>query len=139
MMRVFPLSEEESNSYSLFYDMHKPRARIQRLLDQVTRRKLVYVIAGTGYGKTQAVQYYVQQQPQSIVRWLHLTEVDNIGSFFWETLANCIAMDNPDMAEKLRDFGFPETQARFRQFAQIIRSYEHSSMKTFLVLDDFHL
>jgi LuxR family maltose regulon positive regulatory protein len=35
--------------------------------------------------------------------------------------------------------GFPDTQARFNMFAEILRSTEHRSGKTFLVLDDFHL
>ncbi|MCL2547862.1 MAG: LuxR C-terminal-related transcriptional regulator [Symbiobacteriaceae bacterium] len=118
---------------------YMPRPRVDEILDRATRSKLVYVIAGAGYGKTQAVHHYIKQQPDAVVRWLQLTESDNMGTRYWEHLAHITSIDNPDLAVKLREFGFPDTLARFRQFAQILRSTEHRSHKTFLVLDDFHL
>jgi len=116
-----------------------PRPRVDEIFDKAVSSKLVYVIAGAGYGKTQAVYHYVEQQPNAIVRWLQLSESDNIGSRYWESLTHNIAYDNPDLAFKLRELGFPETNARFKQFAEIIKSTEHRSNKTYLVLDDFHL
>jgi len=118
---------------------HVPRLRVNALLDRATRCKLVYVIAGAGYGKTQAVHNYIKQHPDAVVRWLQLTESDNVGARYWEHLTHSISFDNPDLAAKLREFGFPETTARFKQFAKILRNTEHRSHKTFLVLDDFHL
>ena len=116
-----------------------PRPRINKILDRLTLCKLVYVIAGAGYGKTQAVYHYIERQPEAVVRWIHLTENDNIGSRYWESLTRNIAVDNPDLSVKLNDLGFPETLARFKQFAGILKNDEHHSNKTFLVLDDFHL
>ncbi|MCL2126253.1 MAG: LuxR C-terminal-related transcriptional regulator [Oscillospiraceae bacterium] len=115
------------------------RPRINRLLEQATASKLVYVIAGAGYGKTQAVRQFVEQQQDAIVRWVQLTEGDNIGSRYWDNLTHSISYDNPDLANKLRESGFPETLARFKQFADVIKTTEHRSHKTYLVLDDFHL
>ena len=115
------------------------RPRIDKMLDLATRSKLVYVIAGAGYGKTQAVRHYIEHQKNAVVRWVQLTENDNIGSRYWENLTHNISYDNPDLAEKLREFGFPESSVRFKQFAAILKSTEHRSLKTFLVLDDFHL
>ncbi|MCL2497955.1 MAG: LuxR C-terminal-related transcriptional regulator [Symbiobacteriaceae bacterium] len=116
-----------------------PRPRVDEIFDRATQCKLVYVIAGAGYGKTQAVHHYIQKHPEAVVRWLQLTESDNIGFRYWEHLSHIIASDNPDLAAKLREFGFPETLVRFKQFAEILRTTEHRSPKTFLVLDDFHL
>lgn len=118
---------------------HMPRPRIDKLLDAATRGKLVYVIAGAGYGKTQAVRHYIGKQKDAVVRWVQLGENDNIGSRYWENLTHNISLDNPDLADSLREFGFPETSLRFRQFAAILKTAEHRSKKTFLVLDDFHL
>ena len=115
------------------------RPRIDAIFDRATRCKLVYVIAGAGYGKTRAVHHYIKNQPDAVVRWLQLNEGDNVGSGYWEHLAHNIAFDNPDLAARLREFGFPDTLARFKQFAEILKSTEHRSRKTFLVLDDFHL
>ena len=116
-----------------------PRPRVDKLFDQLTRCKLVYVIAGAGCGKTQAVQSYMKQQTDAVVRWLQLSESDNIGTRYWESLTYNIAFDNLELADKLRELGFPETPDEFRQFAEIVRNTEHRAHKTFLVLDDFHL
>ena len=115
------------------------RPRIDDILDRSTRCKLVYVIAGAGYGKTQAVHHYLQRQSGAVVRWLQLNESDNIGSHYWENLVRSISFDNPELAVKLRELGFPETMTHFNQFAGIIKEKEHHTNKTFLVLDDFHL
>ena len=115
------------------------RPRINRLLRKAAQSKLVYVIAGAGYGKTQAVHHFVENQEDAIVRWVQLTEADNIGSRYWDNFTYSITYDNPDLADKLREFGFPETLARIKQFAEIIKNTEHRSKKTFLVLDDFHV
>jgi len=117
---------------------YMPRPRIDAILDSATRCQLAYVIAGAGYGKTQAVHHYLKQQEDTIVRWVQLTESDNVGSRFLESLSHGISMDNPDLAEQLRAFGFPETLARFKQFIEIIKTAEHRAPRTILVLDDFH-
>ena len=123
---------------SLFTSHYIPRPRIDDILREAVRCKLVYVIAGAGYGKTQAVRHYIEQQEGAVVRWVQLTEGDNIGSRYWDNLTYCIAHDNPDLADKLRRLGFPDTPVRFKRFAEILRSGEHRSLNTFLVLDDFH-
>ena len=126
-------------SHSLLTTDFFPRRRINQLLDDATKCKLVYVVAGAGYGKTQAIHHYIENQPNAIVRWMQLAEIDNIGSRYWESLTHSVAYDNPALAAKLRELGFPDTPARFSQFADILRTSEHRSNKTFLVLDDFHL
>jgi LuxR family maltose regulon positive regulatory protein len=122
-----------------FTSYYMTRPRLDKIFDEVTTRKLVYVIAGDGYGKTQAVRHYIEKQEGAVVRWIHLTESDNIGSRYWENFTHAVSSDNKDLAVKLRELGFPETLARFKQFAEIVKNEEHRAHKTFLVLDDFHL
>jgi len=116
-----------------------PRSRLDDIFDQAARCKLVYVIAGAGYGKTRAVRHYIEQRQGAVVRWIQLTESDNIGSRYWENFTHSISADNPDLAAKLYELGFPETLTRFKQFTEIIREGERRPHKIFLVLDDFHL
>ena len=123
----------------LFASRYVPRLRVDNILHKAVRSKLVYVIAGAGYGKTQAVRHYIEQQEDAVVRWVQLTDGDNVGSRYWDSLTHGIAIDNPELAVKLRDLGFPDTTIRFKQFAEILKSTEHRSNRTFLVLDDFHL
>jgi len=95
------------------------RPRLNKVLDQATCCQLVYVIAGTGYGKTQAVYHYIEQQQDSTAWWMQITDSDNISSRFWERLVHIISNDNPELAAKMRELGFPETLARFKQLIGI--------------------
>ena len=132
-------ADEAITNDSFFAAHYMPRPRIDQILERAANSKLVYVIAGAGYGKTQAVRHYIEQQPDAVVRWVQLTDADNVGSRYWENLTHNISFDNPDLAVRLREFGFPETQSRFKQFAEILKSVEHRAVRTFLVLDDFHM
>ena len=116
-----------------------PRPRINAMLDQATGGKLVYVVAGAGYEKTQTIRNYVSQQATTLVRWVQLSDNDNIPSRFWEHLAHDVSFDNPDLADKMRELGFPKTAAHFEQFAEVLRTTEHRSHRSYFVLDAFHL
>ena len=118
---------------------YMPRPRIDEVFDRAARCNLIFVTAGAGYGKTQAVHQYIGQQENSAVRWMQLTESDNIGSHFWENLTHCVTFDDLDLAARLRELGFPDTPARFQQFAALLKNAEKSANRTFNVLDDFHL
>ena len=128
---------EVNNSF--FTTNYLPRPRIDKIFDQAAHSKLLYVIAGAGYGKTQTVRHYIEQQTDAVVRWIQLTEGDNNTSRFWERLMHNVSFDNPDLAAKLLEFGFPETLAQLKQFAGILKDTEYRAHKTFLILDDFHL
>jgi len=132
-------SEELYTKSSPLTAYFMPRPQVDAAFDRATNCKLVYVIAGAGYGKTQAVYHYIMKQENAVVRWMQLTENDNAGSRYWESLTHTVFLDNPELAVKLRELGFPETLARFNQFSRIVKTTEHRSHKTFLVLDDFHL
>jgi len=118
---------------------YMPRSRINKLLGQAAQRQLVYVIAGTGYGKTQSLHHYVEQQESAIVRWMQLTESDNVSSSFWDHFTHNVSFDNPDLAQRLRELEFPDTLARFKKFGETVKTMEHRTRKIFLVFDDFHL
>ncbi|MCL2856790.1 MAG: LuxR C-terminal-related transcriptional regulator [Oscillospiraceae bacterium] len=115
------------------------RPRLNNILDDAASCKLVYVIASAGYGKTQAVHHYIEQQQNAAVWWMQLTERDNIGSRYWERLVHIISNHNPELAAKMHEFGFPETPSRFKRFIEVARGVQYSSKKIFIVFDDFHL
>jgi len=125
---------------AMLKDTNIPRPRLDRIFDRATKSTLVYVVAGAGYGKTRAVRQYIQsQQEEAVVRWIQLTEGDNVVSRYWDNYIHVVQADNPELAEKLRNLGFPETATQFNQFTGILKRYEHRSHKAFLILDDFHL
>ena len=133
-------TSNETSFYNPSLSTHYvPRPRLDKILDQATRSKLVYVIAGVGYGKTQTVRHYIECQQDAVVRWIHLTENEDAVSRYWESFTHVISMESPNLAAKLREFGFPETLARFKQFAEIVRERASRTRRRFFVLDDFHL
>ena len=133
-------SKSETNLHTSPLQKHLIlRPRIDEIMDKAAECRLVCVVAGAGYGKTTAVQNYINKQKDAAVRWLQLTESDNIGSHYWENFTHAVSLDNPHLAKDLHDLGFPETLLRFKQFADILKREEHHFKKTFLVLDDFHL
>jgi LuxR family maltose regulon positive regulatory protein len=117
---------------------YMPRPRLDSIFDRAADCKLIYVIASAGYGKTQAVHHYIEQHDASAL-WMQLTDGDNIGSRHWESFTHTFSIFNPELADKLREIGFPETLSRFNQFAEILTNMKRPSHKMFFVLDDFHL
>ena len=130
--------------HSLLAAQHLPRPRIYKALEQAVESKLVYVIAGAGYGKTQGVLHYIEQQKDAIVCWVSLTESDNVGSSFWENFTRNLSFANQKLGQSLREFGFPDTLGRFKQFIGNLKTAEEEEEeetktgKRIFVLDDFH-
>ncbi|MCL2558955.1 MAG: LuxR C-terminal-related transcriptional regulator [Turicibacter sp.] len=114
------------------------RDRVNRIFNQAISHRLVYVIAGSGYGKTQAVRHYVERQEGAVIRWMQLTENDNNPFCLWETVTHTTGIDNSELANRLREIRFPETQAQFELFVEITKQMEPEG-RIFLVLDEFHL
>ncbi|MCL2426931.1 MAG: LuxR C-terminal-related transcriptional regulator [Oscillospiraceae bacterium] len=134
------MNATETDVYNaMFTNTQIARPRLEKIFNQAVNNRLVFVVAGAGYGKTRAVRQCIQNQEEAVVRWIQITESDNMVSRYWENYTHTVHSDNPELAEKLRNLGFPETLAQFKQFTGILKKYEHRSHKAFLVLDDFHL
>jgi len=58
------------------------RPRLNDLLSAAARQNLVPVIAGAGYGKTQAVSMFLNDNNYRIA-WLQLSKLDNYPERFW--------------------------------------------------------
>ena len=116
-----------------------PRPRIGKIFDDFKNGKLIYVIAGGGFGKTQSVQAFLEKLPMAVVRWVQFSETDASTPYFWQRLLLSVSSDNSLLAAKLAEHEFPKTLSSFKLFAEILRTAEHKAEEIFLVLDDFHL
>ncbi|MDR1299467.1 MAG: hypothetical protein LBJ84_04375, partial [Oscillospiraceae bacterium] len=114
------------------------RPGVAALLGDAVSRPLVTVVAGAGYGKTQAV-YTFLQDCHAVKIWIQITEFDNLIEKFWEKLTGAIAVHNEAFAAKLRSIRFPETPRQFEQFFALTKQEMASELKYIVVLDDFHL
>lgn len=109
------------------------RERIDELLDEALRHALVTVVAGPGYGKTQAVASYMQRCPHRVI-WLHLTDLDNQPDFFWNNFIREASRSLPGMPEGM---DFPGSAATAAFFLHAFAAAVRSGGRVVLVADDF--
>ncbi|MDR1320502.1 MAG: LuxR C-terminal-related transcriptional regulator [Gracilibacteraceae bacterium] len=114
------------------------RPRVKKLLENAVKSPYVAVIAGTGYGKTQAVYSFLQEY-DAPTAWIQLSERDNSPMRFWESFSRTMELYNRHMAARMRELGFPGTDDRFAEVVTIPEDELAPGEKHVLVFDDFHL
>lgn len=113
------------------------RPNVENLLKNAFKKPLTTVIAGAGYGKTQAVFSALKSIEYRSV-WLQLSELDNMLSRFWERIIFAVKLHSNDLAERLLSLGFPESMSAFNQFLHLIARHLIDEKRLIVVLDDFH-
>jgi LuxR family maltose regulon positive regulatory protein len=96
------------------------------------------VIAGAGYGKTHSVYSFLHSSPY-ITSWMQLSERDNLGWRFWENFTQAVSLYSEQIARKMTEIGFPETERQFDRYLALPHEKTARGMKHVLVFDDFHL
>ncbi|MDR2258600.1 MAG: helix-turn-helix transcriptional regulator, partial [Treponema sp.] len=114
------------------------RPRIDRLLEKALQSHAVTVMAGEGYGKTYAVNAFLQTDSRPII-WVQLSERDNLTWRFWENYTGEIARLNPKAAKIFAKIGFPETGRQLDQYLTLVKNEIVSHERYVIVFDDFHL
>jgi LuxR family maltose regulon positive regulatory protein len=114
------------------------RPRIKRLLENAVKSPYVAVIAGSGYGKTQAVYSFLREYGAPTA-WIQLSERDNSPMRFWESFSRTMELYSERVAARMRALGFPETDGQFAEVAAIPEDELSPDEKHVLVFDDFHL
>ena len=114
------------------------RHRIDTLLSKAIEYPVVTVIAGAGYGKTQAVSMFLNKMSARVM-WLQLSILDNHLTRFWDEFLYAISLINQKTALHLSQFGYPDSLAKFIQFLHILAKEVYTGEQLILVLDDFHM
>jgi LuxR family maltose regulon positive regulatory protein len=120
------------------YQGYLPRPQVRQFLEKAMHSPLITVVAGAGYGKTQAVYSFLQEYNE-VTTWLQLSETDNLRSRFWENFIRAISLSNQHFAAKLAEIGFPETERQFDRYLTVPHEELDPDRKYILVFDDFHL
>lgn len=115
---------------------HLSRARLNNLLSTAIKGTLVTVIAGTGYGKTQAVSMFLRHNCYK-VSWMQLSELDNLPIRFWEKFLYASPLNRESIEEHLEQF--PESLMEFSQFLEVFNKSVQTKERQIFVFDDFHL
>ena len=114
------------------------RPRINRLLEKAVHKPIVSVIAGAGYGKTQAV-YAFARRLNVRTAWIQISERDNLGVRFWENFVSAVSIISKEAAGKLSQMDFPATDPQFDRYLAIYRQDVILNEKYLFVFDDVHL
>ncbi|MCL2442533.1 MAG: LuxR C-terminal-related transcriptional regulator [Treponema sp.] len=118
-------------------EFHFKRSRLNQLFMEAMKYPLIAVSAGAGYGKTTAVQDFVDGYKATTV-WVQLTERDNVGGRFWENFSHSMTLiNNTPFAESVKKLGFPDTPEKLKQFLNLIRELSDKKRRI-IVFDDCH-
>lgn len=114
-----------------------PRERIDSILEKALKYPLVYVEAGTGYGKSVAVNDYMEKHDLGGIL-LQINPLDNVPEQFWSKYTEKIKEQNEALAVELKKLGFPVTAEDFADYFRIILGPTSRKEKCFFILDNFH-
>lgn len=124
-----------------------PRPHLTSLLNEGLRRKLIFISAPAGFGKTTLVSAWVQSFSQHTpeapyVAWVSLDESDNDPVQFWAYALTALDRQQPGLCTPL--LGYLRTQQAptppLRYVLQaLINALVSRTEQFLLVLDDYHL
>ena len=127
---------QDSNAASSSFHLQRPRLD-SIFADAVDKCLLLLVCAGAGYGKTSAVQDFVESYGAS-TSWIQLSVRDNVSVRFWENFTHMMQQKNPLLATVLSELGFPDTPDKLTRYSVALDTYLEEE-KAVLVIDDLHL
>ena len=114
------------------------RPRIDDLLERAMEYPILTVVAGAGYGKSQAV-YSFARRYNVRTTWLQFSEGDNVRDRFWEKFVETVSVISRESAAKLAEIGFPATERQFSRYVGVPRTDIIAAEKYIFVYDDIHL
>lgn len=112
------------------------RERVDALLREGLGNALSLVIAGSGYGKTQAAAAWAQELEQRLI-WLSLTEWHQTPRKFWEDFIHAAAQELPRLRAPLQKLGLPESGGALDAFLALLEAELREGGPVVLVADDF--
>ena len=112
------------------------RPRVLSLINDGLRHPLVVMLAGPGYGKTQAMAGYLAEFDEKAL-WLRLTALDNLPTHFWNHMVEAFKRGRPELWRNLVSLGFPDTLSSFDAFIRLLTRNYTESERLIWVFDDF--
>ena len=124
------------NRYSGIFVLE--RKRVQTVFEAESANPLVTVIAGAGFGKTQAMISFLCHTDKTVV-WHQFSVRDNLAARFWDDFIKSFGELGGQSLEKLRFLDFPETGPKFDRFLLMLIELIKTTTINFLVFDDVHV
>lgn len=131
-------SQEKAKGYLEINKKCLTRVKINTILNIVLEKPMLLVLAGAGYGKTEAISDYLNDIDAKIV-WVQIENLDNISTKFWDNFIGVMFLKNSKIYKRFMTLGFPTNPASFDQFLHMFAKELAYSKKNIIVFDDFHL
>ena len=123
-----------------------PRPHLTSLLLQGLRRKLIFISAPAGFGKTTLLSAWAQSVPEEnseppLIAWVSLDEGDNEPVLFWTYVLTALDNRQPGLCTPLLNYLQAQpTPTPLRYVLQaLINSLVNTARQFFLILDDYHV
>ncbi|TWH45064.1 LuxR C-terminal-related transcriptional regulator [Sporomusa sp. KB1] len=110
--------------------------RLTTALGGILYHALTIVEAPMGYGKTTAVREYLNKNATCVL-WQPI--YNNSLSSFWKAFCNLFARFDENSAQSLLSLELPTDSTLMEEALRIIAAPELLSVRTILVIDDYHL
>lgn len=113
------------------------RPRVHSLIEKGLQYPVLMLLAGPGYGKTQAMQNYLAQTKKKVL-WLQLTQLDNLPAHFWEHFLRTVKQNFPTAFTRVQTLEFPDSIFTFDVFVRIFSEMlSEEEQQVVWVFDDF--
>ena len=112
--------------------------RMQELLDQATRCKFTTVTAPMGYGKTTAINWFLDRRREAGDRVLCMNVYSSNVALFWKRFQG--AFRGTEVWEVLKQMEPPTSSAAVELLQDVLEEYfEKCREEHYLFIDDYHL
>lgn len=113
------------------------RPRVEKIINESSEAPLTCLVAGSGYGKTQALASYAFNT-SAVILWIQLTELDNFPEHLWGSIVNSAAVELPEVASIMASLEFPSTpnqvDALMEKTSELVNQHE----KILIIMDECH-
>ena len=123
-----------------------PRPHLTSLLLQGLRRKLIFISAPAGFGKTTLLSAWAQSVPEEnseppLIAWVSLDEGDNEPVLFWTYVLTALDNQQPGLCTPLLTYlqAQPTPTPLWYVLQALINSLVNTARQFFLILDDYHV
>ena len=118
-----------------FYAKEYIRERLESSLDGVIDKKLIMVVAPSGYGKSTLVRHYFNDRPQYNKMWFPMQSKERDDNWIWKRLCQKLGEYNEELKVKLADTQLPQSKQELSYIIKLLKQYINKNV--YLIVDDY--
>ena len=120
-------------------NVQMPRRRLTEQFEEVANKKIIFVCAPGGSGKTATARIWMDKSSREEI-WLDLDDLDNSASNFYRTLCTNVVAAQPNNERMQETFRRADFIANPTDYAvQILTEFAITEQKYNLIVDNFHI